>query len=152
MAVHIAIALAAVVVGIAAMFATKRRGRHSTFGSIYLWLLGAVFVTATVLSVMRWNRNRHLFVLGTLAFGFAILGKVFARAATVSSLRVHASAMGASYIVMLTAFYVDNGKNLPLWKGLPPITYWTVPALFGLPLIAWVLHRHPLLRSRTDRP
>ena len=27
--------------------------------------------------------------------------------------------MGASYILLLTAFYVDNGKNLPLWRELP---------------------------------
>jgi len=31
--------------------------------------------------------------------------------------------MGVSYIVLLTAFYVDNGKSLPLWKELPPISY-----------------------------
>jgi hypothetical protein len=25
--------------------------------------------------------------------------------------------MGASFIFMITAFYVDNGKNLPLWRS-----------------------------------
>jgi hypothetical protein len=27
--------------------------------------------------------------------------------------------MGLSYILMLIAFYVDNGKQLPLWKDQP---------------------------------
>jgi len=113
-----------------------------------LRLLGAAFVTATVLSAMRWTHDRHLFVLGALAFGFAMLGKRVARTTGVAGRRIHASAMGASYIVMLTAFYVDNGKNLPLWKELPPIAYWTVPALFGVPIVLWVLARHPLTRTR----
>jgi len=47
--------------------------------------------------------------------------------------------MGLSYIVLLTAFYVDNGKSLPLWKELPPISYWVIPATVGLPLIARAL-------------
>jgi hypothetical protein len=97
---------------------------------------------------MRWAHDRHLFVLGAVAFGFAMLGKLIARQTSLASRRIHASAMGASYIVMLTAFYVDNGRNLPLWKELPPIAYWTVPALFGVPIIARVLARHPLTRSR----
>jgi hypothetical protein len=40
---------------------------------------------------------------------------------------VHVNAMGLSYVLLLTAFYVDNGKNLPLWRRLPPIAYWVIP-------------------------
>lgn len=54
--------------------------------------------------------------------------------------------MGASYVLMLTAFYVDNGPNLPLWRDLPPIANWTVPSLVGAPIILWALFRHRLLR------
>jgi len=43
--------------------------------------------------------------------------------------------MGFSYILMLTAFYVDNGKNLPLWKELPQIAFWLLPAALGIPLV-----------------
>jgi hypothetical protein len=53
--------------------------------------------------------------------------------------------MGLSYILMLTAFYVDNGKNLPLWKELPAITYWILPSAIGLPIIVHALLRHPLV-------
>ena len=52
--------------------------------------------------------------------------------------------MGSSYILMLTAFYVDNGKNLPIWKELPQIAFWLLPAAFGIPLLVCALLRHPL--------
>ena len=54
--------------------------------------------------------------------------------------------MGASYILMLTAFYVDNGRFLPLWRSLPPPVYWLAPAAIGLPVMILVAARHPLVR------
>jgi hypothetical protein len=53
--------------------------------------------------------------------------------------------MGASYIFLLTAFYVDNGKNLPLWNRLPEIAFWVLPALIGVPILVYVLCRHPFI-------
>ena len=65
--------------------------------------------------------------------------------------RLHLTGMGASYIVMLTAFYVDNGKNLPLWKELPQIAFWLLPGAIGIPLIVYALFRHRLVRDlRSD--
>ena len=55
--------------------------------------------------------------------------------------------MGLSYILLLTAFYVDNGHSLPLWRDLPPITYWLIPGAIGIPLIGYGLLRHPLARD-----
>ena len=40
-----------------------------------------------------------------------------------------------SYILMLTAFYVDNGKNLPFWKELPQIAFWLLPGAIGVPVV-----------------
>ncbi|MGC1696795.1 MAG: hypothetical protein WA743_16165, partial [Pseudolabrys sp.] len=51
-----------------------------------------------------------------------------------------------SYILLLTAFYVDNGKNLPLWKQLPQFAFWLLPSAIGIPIIVYVLLRHPLIR------
>jgi hypothetical protein len=59
--------------------------------------------------------------------------------------------MGTSYILMLTAFYVDNGPNLPLWRELPPLAFWILPALIGAPILANALLRHPLV-ERQARP
>ena len=53
--------------------------------------------------------------------------------------------MGASYILTLTAFYVDNGKNLPLWRELPQIAFWFLQSAIGVPLILHALLRHPLV-------
>jgi len=67
-------------------------------------------------------------------------------------LRVHIGGMAISYILLLTAFYVDNGPNLPLWRSLPSLAYWLLPSLVGLPLMIWALRRHPLiLRNRALR-
>jgi hypothetical protein len=55
--------------------------------------------------------------------------------------------MGSSYILLLTAFYVDNGAHLPLWRELPTLAYWLRPAAIGLPIIAATLRRHPLAQA-----
>ena len=55
--------------------------------------------------------------------------------------------MGLSYVLMLIAFYVDNGKQLPLWKDLPHFMYWLAPLAVGVPLIIRALLRHPLARK-----
>jgi hypothetical protein len=56
--------------------------------------------------------------------------------------------MGLSYILLLTAFYVDNGHSLPLSRDLPSITYWLLPGAPGLPIMGYVLPRHPLVADR----
>jgi hypothetical protein len=49
--------------------------------------------------------------------------------------------------LLLIAFYVDNGKSLPLWRDLPALAYWLVPAAIGVPLIVRALLWHPLVRQ-----
>lgn len=56
--------------------------------------------------------------------------------------------MGLSYVVMLIAFYVDNGKQLPLWKDLPHFMYWLIPITVGIPLVVRALLWPPLARPR----
>jgi hypothetical protein len=53
--------------------------------------------------------------------------------------------MGTSYILMLTAFYVDNGPNLPLWRELPDLAFWVLPSAVGAPLILYTLYHHPVV-------
>ena len=145
---HVLIALGCVAFGLAAMLLTKGRGRHSAAGTLYFWCLGGVFLTASALAFMRWAQDYILFLLGALAFCLVALGRL----AIIRrwGLRFHAVFMGSSYIVLLTAFYVDNGKNLPVWRDLPVIVYWLFPALVGAPLVLLTLTRHPLLRPRTS--
>jgi hypothetical protein len=51
---HTLVGLACVITGIAAMLSEKRKGLHTTFGTIYFWCLAVVFVSATALSIARW--------------------------------------------------------------------------------------------------
>lgn len=145
--VHILFGLGCVLSGLAAMFANKGRGTHSTLGTVYYWFMCGTFATMSTLSFLRWSDDYILFILGLLAFALVNLGR-FAIARGLS-LRVHATSMASSYVALLTAFYVDNGRNLPVWRDMPSIAYWMAPTLMGAPILFWVLARHPLLRQRS---
>jgi cell division protein FtsW (lipid II flippase) len=143
--VHVLFGVAAVTAGAIAMLSNKGRGRHSNWGTTYFWFLFGVFVTMSALSFMRWAENYHLFILGALSFASAIFGRTAVQRRWHQWPRLHLTGMGASYVLMLTAFYVDNGKNLPLWRELPQIAFWFFPSAIGVPLILYALLRHPLV-------
>jgi hypothetical protein len=144
---HILFGLSCVVTGLVAMLSQKRAGPHPVFGTAYYWCLAVVFVSAAVLSALRWREDYHLFILGTLSFASATLGRTARRGAWRRWFVAHVSGMGMSYVLLLTAFYVDNGKNLPLWRELPTFAYWLLPSAVGVPLIAYTLTHHPLART-----
>jgi hypothetical protein len=146
--VHIPLGLACVVIGAIAMLSEKRRGRHSKFGTRYFWCLLALFASATFLSLMRWAENYHLFILGAMSFACAWAGRAALRGRWRYWVRLHIAGMGLSYILMLVAFYVDNGKQLPLWKDLPHFMYWLIPIAVGIPLIVRALLWPPLARPQ----
>jgi hypothetical protein len=131
-----------VVTGVVAMLSKKSQGRHPTFGTIYYWSLALIFTSATALAAMRWREDCPLFILGAISFGAASLGRAARRNRWTKWTTVHIPSMGLSYIVMVTAFYVDNGKSLPLWRDLPYLTYWLLPASIGIPLIVRALIRY----------
>ena len=106
-------------------------------------------LTAAALSFMRWTQDYHLFVLGTLSFIAVLLGRTARRRRRPGWARWHVLGMGFSYVLLVTAFYVDNGKQLPLWRDLPVWTYWTLPAFVGMAVMLWVLLRHPVVK-RSD--
>lgn len=139
---HVPAGLTTVVAGAVAAGSPKRRGRHPWFGTVYYWALGVVFVSATGMAVLRWTEDRHLFVLGTLAFGLASVGFLARRIRWKGWTTCHVLGMSLSYVVLLTAFYVDNGPHLPVWDRLPAVAYWTLPGLVGLPLVIRAMRRH----------
>jgi hypothetical protein len=147
-ACHVAFGLTCVVTGAIAMLSQKRQGRHPLFGTLYFWCLSGVFASMTVLSLAHWAEDGDLFVLGALSFSAALTGRFARRHRWPQWIRLHIVGMSLSYILLLTAFYVDNSKSLPLWKDLPPIAFWILPSLVGLPLLVWALLRHPLTRRR----
>jgi hypothetical protein len=146
--IHVLFGVSAVICGAVAMVSDKGPGRHPRFGTYYYWSLAVVFLTMSALSTMRWAEDYHLFVLGFLSFVAATVGRTARRRRWQNWVKLHVVSLGLSYVFLLTAFYVDNGPNLPLWNRLPPIAFWTLPAAVGLPLILWALLRHPLAKGR----
>ena len=145
LAIHIPSGIVCVLAGLVALLSKKQPGRHPKFGTIFYWSLSVLFVSASILAALRWTEDFHLFILGTLSFAAASFGRTAHRRRWYGWVRLHIIGMGLSYILMLTAFYVDNGKSLPLWKELPAIAYWILPSAVGLPLIVNALLHHPLV-------
>ena len=143
---HVVAGAMAVIAGVFTMLSKKQPGRHPRFGTLYFWCLSTVFASATLLSVMRWVDDYHLFMLGALSFGSACVGRTARRRRWMGWVKWHITSMGLSYILLLTAFYVDNGHSLPLWRDLPTIAYWLLPGAVGIPLIGHAMLRHPLAR------
>jgi hypothetical protein len=161
LAVHVVAGATAVVALVLAATAAKRPGRHPRAGAVYLVAIGAVFVTAAAMAVVRWGHDWHLLAIATVAAGLAGLGW-WARRRRFRFRRWtawHGSAMAGSAVALFAGFYVDNGPQLPLWDRLPHPLYWLLPIAVGLPLTWRALVRNGAVRSlrarhnsRCDRP
>ena len=127
--------LTAVVTGAVAALVRKGSPRHIRAGRWYYRAITVVFVTATVLAAMRWRQDYYLFLIGAVAFTAATIGYLH-RCRRRPGDTGHIVGMGAAYVAMLTAFYVDNGPHLPLWDRLPPLAFWLLPSAIGAPVIA----------------
>jgi uncharacterized membrane protein len=147
--IHILISLICVVSGLISMLTEKGGKRHLMYGRIYFWSMLSAFVTVGILSVMRWPHNIHLLSIGILTVTCTYIGRRMARAKQNGWTRLHTVFMGSSYILLMTGFYVDNGKNLPVWKLFPQWFFWVFPAAVGIPIIVKVLRSHPLNRKKT---
>jgi len=149
-ATHVAAGLVCVIAGAVAMLSHKAPGRHPQAGAAYYWALAVVFVTMLAIAVSRWAEDYHLAILGAQSFLAATLGRRARRRLWPHWARPHMTGMGASYILLLTAFYVDNGPNLPLWRLLPPVAFWLLPTVVGAPILIYALLRHRLVRPRNS--
>jgi hypothetical protein len=151
-AVHVLAGITCTVAGLIAMVSAKRAGRHPSAGAVYYWSLVVVFLSMAALSIFRWPHNTHLLMLGIVSFSAGAIGRMARRLLWRGGLPVHVTGMAVSYIVLLTAFYVDNGPHLPLWSSLSPLAHWLLPSVIGVPVLLWVLKHHPLIvRSRALR-
>jgi len=116
LAIHVAAGLTAVLTGAAAALTRKGSPRHIRAGRWFYWAITVVFATATILAAMRWRQDYHLFLIGAVAFTAATIGYQHRRRHRPGDTG-HIVGMGAGYIAMLTAFYVDNGPHLPCGTG-----------------------------------
>lgn len=149
-AIHVPAGVVAVASGIGAMLAQKGGRIHRRCGRIYLASLVVVCVSAVGLALTRGPGFLHLLALGGVSAVVAAAGYTVRRRADAS---LHVLCMAASYVAMLTAFYVDNGPKLPLWNRLPPVAFWFLPSLVGAPLTLLALRRRArAMRGYGTRP
>ncbi len=148
--VHALAGLTTGVTGVLAFRAPKRRGRHHQWGKSYLWAYTIVFLTATILSVQRMPADAYLLVLATLGYGLALSGYAARRFRQEPIVRrmvgkqwvvVHIIGEIGSYVVLWTAFYVDNAHLIPGLKQLPTLTFWVLPTIIALPFLVVSLSR-----------
>lgn len=148
--VHIAAGLWCVVTGAATALTAKRSGRHPRLGLAYFWGLAAVTASMAVLAILRWPHTVHLLVIGVISMACATVGVTARRRRRPGWVRLHGSAMAASYVGLLTGFLVDNGPLLPGWRELPHVLHWTLPTLVALPLLVRALSRYGPRSDRRD--
>lgn len=148
--VHALAALTTGVTGVITFSRPKRRGYHPKWGGRYLWAYTVVFFTAIILSVQHWPTDAYLVVLAVLGYGFATVGyaarrfrqqPLVLRVLGKQWISTHIIGMIGSYIVLWTAFYVDNAHLIPGLKQLPTLTFWVLPTMIALPFLVVSLLR-----------
>lgn len=148
--VHALAALTTGVTGVITSSLPKRSARHPRWGRRYLWAYTVVFLTAILLSVQRLPTDAYLIVLATVGYGCALVGYGARRFRQQPMMRsvlgnqwivAHIVGMIGSYIVLWTAFYVDNAHLIPGLKELPTLTFWVLPTVIALPFIVLSLLR-----------
>lgn len=153
--VHILAGLVCVVTEILTLGCEKRAGLHPICGTIYHWGLAALVISAAFLAAAHWANDRVLLAVGAISFGASSMGRMARRRHWKAWVSTHITCMGGSFIAMLTAFLVEEGKSLPGLSGLPRLTYWFVPALVAAPLIIRALvchHLFELLSNQQEVP
>ncbi len=152
LAIHVIAGLTAVLTGAVAAVARKGSPRHIRAGRWFYQAITVVFATATILAAMRWRQDYRLFIIGAVAFTATTIGYQHRRRHRPGDTG-HIIGMGAGYVAMLTAFYVDNGPHLPLWDRLPALAFWLLPSAIGAPIItrAVIGARHATSERQTRK-
>ncbi|HEV2237395.1 MAG TPA: hypothetical protein VGR57_12105 [Ktedonobacterales bacterium] len=142
--VHALAGLTTGVCGVVAFSVPKAPTRHHRWGTRYLWAYTVVFLTASLLSVQHWSTDAYLFGLAVLGYSFALGGYSARRFRQTPWLHrllgewwviAHLVGMIGSYVVLWTAFFVDNGHFFPGLNQLPSLTFWAAPTLIAIPFL-----------------
>jgi hypothetical protein len=160
LAVHALAALTTGVTGVITFSRPKRSVRHPKWGGRYLWAYTVVFLTAIILSVQHFPTDAYLIVLATIGYSFALGGygarrfrqkPMMRRVLGKQWISAHIVGMIGSYVVLWTAFYVDNARLFPGLKELPTLTFWVLPTVIALPFLMVSLSRFAPKSATTAR-
>jgi hypothetical protein len=94
--IHILSGLTAVTAGALAATALKRPGCHPRAGRVYLWALGGIVATATIMAIIRWYEDAHLFGVAVIALGLGLYSYRASRRHRPGWPTHHAAGMGGS--------------------------------------------------------
>src|SRR5258708_36321778 len=142
--VHALAGLTTGVTGMVAFSVPKGPARHHRWGKRYLWAYTVVFLTATILSVQRWQADAYLFALALLGYTFALGGYSARRFRQAIWLKqwlgedwviAHLVGMIGSYVVLGTAFCADHAHLFPPLDRLPTLTVCAAPSPSPVPLL-----------------
>jgi hypothetical protein len=117
------------------MSAKKRRGTHTKWGELYHASYVVIFITAIILSILRWEEIAYLFYVALFSYSFAIYGYLARKRRWKNWIHHHIRGMLGSYIGAVTALLVNVGGMIPLLTLLPKLWFWFLPTIVGAPLI-----------------
>jgi hypothetical protein len=120
---HIACGVVAMLLGIVAMSARKKRGLHTIVGNAYHWVYVCLAVSACVLAALKWETRWWFVPIAVGSYGLALLGFLAAKIRWKNWLDFHLTGQLGSFIAMTTAVLVVNFGNI--WWA------WATPTIIG---------------------
>ncbi|WP_332262450.1 DUF2306 domain-containing protein [Paenibacillus sp. GSMTC-2017] len=147
--IHIVAGSICLLSGAVAIFARKRKGVHTKIGELYHACYLIVFITAIVMSIMRWSQLQYLFYIAIFSYSLALYGYLAKKFRWKEWLRKHITGMLGSYIGVITAVLVVNGEPVSYVTGLPYLSLWFIPTIIGTPLIMYITNKFLRPRKRS---
>jgi hypothetical protein len=155
---HVVLAAIALLLGLGAMSARKRRGGHTNVGQAYFAAVSAVSISGGALAILDWERNAPFLAIAILTQSLAVLGWVAGGRAGRRWLMAHAAGMVGSYVEIAGAFLVNNWVHITGRHGIRSPEAFILPGAVGSVVLIWLLtgiHRgrlpNPRPRARGDR-
>ncbi|MFC5528332.1 DUF2306 domain-containing protein [Cohnella yongneupensis] len=139
--IHIISGLICLITGGISIASRKRKGMHTLFGEIYHAFFVLIFISSTIMSIMHWAESAYLLFIGIFSYALALYGYLSRKRRWKNWIAKHIGGMLGSYIAIITAILVVNGRHIPIINELPIIMVWFIPTIIGTPLIIMVTNK-----------
>lgn len=135
---HVVLAAIALLLGLGAMSAPKRRGAHTRAGKSYFLAVSAVSISGGALAIVDWD-NAPFLAIALLTQSLAVLGWVAGGRTGRQWLMAHAAGMVGSYVEIAGAFLVNNWIHLTGRHGRNSPEAFILPGAAGSIVLIWLL-------------